>query len=138
MEDDLQWTPALLGLGIELGIRQVIPQRDGSWLLATHRGIMQASARFEDIAEVVVGSALESVLGTSSVWYIQQQGDGSRYWLVMENAGLALWDAEMGQVSSVAERSTGISSSIFFQILEGQDGILWITSYTQGLVRYDP
>lgn len=126
---------------LDLAIFDVFQVQKNNFLLATNQGLYEVNLENKVFNNIISQKVLTDELGTATITAIHKHSRTKNLWMSIQNVGLAVYDETSSELRSftVANSSdVGISSNIFYKIIEDQQGILWFASYTQGLLKYDP
>jgi ligand-binding sensor domain-containing protein len=130
--------PAEINQGRKLAVRDLLQKPDGGWLVATNSGLYESDGSFTRLDASLPPALLAEQCGSVALLDIHFADDQDKIWLIIENMGIALWDTKTQKVTAFKEGSAGLNSSIFLHLLTDRQGIVWVASYTQGLLKYDP
>lgn len=118
-------------------VRDIIPNPNGGWLLATSNGLVLSNSTFETFEFLFDAKFLESALGTASFMNLAYAETKSRLYLVIENIGLAVWDFETALPTRVSLEQKYQSRRVFNEVLIDRQGIIWLASNSRGLLKSD-
>lgn len=122
-------------------IKDIYHESADKFLLATANGLYEFELTTNKLTTILSDEVLRKEFGGSSLTAVHKHSSTNNLWMSVENLGLAVYDTKTKEIRSFTVDNSseiGVTSNIFYKMIEDQQGILWFASYTQGLLKYDP